>query len=181
MDNVVSVVISPDQTVWLANGNSLDSMKDGRISSVRSGEGLPGNEVTALFVEHAGQLWVGVDSDLFLYKEGRFSRVVRRDGSSTRFIVGITEDTNHDIWAEVSGSNRELIGIRNLKVVEEYPASVIPSARFLAADTHGSIWLGLRDGNLARFRNGHGLCQQFCVSDFGRVARCSNRDRLLSA
>ena len=155
VDNVVSVVISPDQTVWLANGNSLDSMKDGRISSVRSGEGLPGNEVTALFVDHAGQLWVGVDSDLFLYKEGRFSRVLRRDGSSTRFIVGMTEDTNHDIWAEVSGSNRELIRIRNLKVAEEYPAAVIPSARFLAADTHGAIWLGLRDGNLARFRNGH--------------------------
>ena len=154
VDNVVSVVVSSDDTVWLANGNSLDSIKDGHISSVRSGAGLPGNEVTALFADHAGQLWVGVDSDLFLYKQGRFSRVIRSDGSSTRFIVGMTEDINHDIWAEVSGSDRELIRIRNLKVVEEYPAAVIPSARLLAADSHGAIWLGLRDGNLARFRNG---------------------------
>ncbi|MBB5066253.1 two-component regulator propeller domain-containing protein [Granulicella mallensis] len=154
VDNVVSVVVSSDDTVWLANGNSLDSIKDGHISSVRSGAGLPGNEVTALFADHAGQLWVGVDYDLFLYKQGRFSRVVRSDGSSTRFIVGMTEDINHDIWAEVSGSDKELIRIRNLKVVEEYPAAVIPSARLLAADSHGAIWLGLRDGNLARFRNG---------------------------
>jgi signal transduction histidine kinase/ligand-binding sensor domain-containing protein len=154
VDNVVSVVVSLDNTVWLANGNSLDSIKDGHVSSVRSGSGLPGNEVTALFADHAGQLWVGVDSDLFLYKHGRFRRVVRSDGSSTRFIVGMTEDMNHDIWAEVSGSNRELIRIRNLKVVEEYPAAVIPTARLLAADRHGAIWLGLRDGNLARFSNG---------------------------
>ena len=151
LDNVVSVVVSPEDTVWLANGNSLDSMRDGHISSVRSGEGLPGNEVAALFVDHAGQLWVGVDSDLFLYKQGRFSRVVRSDGSSTRFIVGMTEDMNHDIWAEVSGSNRELIRIRNLKVVEEYPAAVIPTARLLAADRHGAIWLGLRDGTWQDF------------------------------
>ena len=29
VDNVVSVVVSSDDTVWLANGNSLDSIKDG--------------------------------------------------------------------------------------------------------------------------------------------------------
>ncbi len=168
-DNVVSVVVSADDTVWLANGNSLDSIKDGRVSSVRSGEGLPGNEVTALFADRRGQLWVGVDSDLFLYKQGRFSRVVRSDGSSTRFIVGMTEDMNHDIWAEVSGSNRELIRIQNLKVAEEYPAAEIPSARLLAADTHGAIWLGLRDGNLARFRNGRAEVFTFPHSESDEV------------
>jgi ligand-binding sensor domain-containing protein len=155
VDNVVSVVVSRDDTVWLANGNSLDSIKDGHVSSVRSGEGLPGNEVTALLADHAGRLWVGIDADLFLYWQGRFSRVTRSDGRSTRFIVGMTEDINHNIWAEVSGSNRELICIRNSKVVEEYPETVVPSARLIAADSYGAIWLGLRDGNLARFRNGH--------------------------
>jgi hypothetical protein len=153
-DNVVSVAVSRDDALWIANGSSLETIKHGRISSIQSGKGLPGNEVTALFADHAGQLWVGVDSDLFLYREHQFKRVRRRDGSSTRFIVGMTEDARHDIWAEVSGSNRELIRVRNLQVIEEYPAAVVPSARVLAADEHDGIWLGLRDGNLARFRNG---------------------------
>ena len=135
--------------------DSLDSIKDGRIASVRSGNGLPGHEVTSLFEDHAGHLWVGVDNDLFMYEHRQFHRVRRKNGSSTRFIVGITEDTAHNIWAEVSGSKRELIRIRDLKVVEEYPEAVIPSARPLAADRQGGIWLGLRNGNLARLRSGH--------------------------
>jgi signal transduction histidine kinase/ligand-binding sensor domain-containing protein len=154
-DNVVSVIAGRDDTVWLGSQDGLDSVKDGRVSVVRSGKSLPGHEVTSLFEDHAGQLWVGVDNDLFLYTDGRFHRVRRSDGHSTRFIVGITEDSEHNIWAEVSGSNRELIRIQNLKVVDEYPEAAVPSARQLAADQHSGIWLGLRTGNLARFRDGH--------------------------
>ena len=154
-DNVVSVVAGQHDIVWLANGNSLTSMKADHIRSVRYGEGLPGHEVTSLFEDHAGKLWVGVDNDLYEYGHGRFERVRRRDGSSTRFIVGITEDIQHNIWAEVSGANRELVRIRNLKVVDEYTEAAVPSARQLAGDAHGAIWLGLRSGNLARFSDGH--------------------------
>jgi ligand-binding sensor domain-containing protein len=67
----------------------------------------------------------------------------------------MTEDSQHNIWAEVSGSNRELIRIRNLMVVDEFPEKLVPSARALAADLQNGIWLGLRSGDLARFRNGH--------------------------
>jgi signal transduction histidine kinase/ligand-binding sensor domain-containing protein len=156
VDNVVSVVASKDNSVWLANGPSLTALKNNRVTAIiRSGNGLPGNAVTSLFADQSGRLWVGVDSDLFLYERGQFRRVHRKDGSSSRFIVGMTEDPQHDIWAEVSGSNRELIRIHGLSVVEEYPEASVPSARLLAADSHGSIWLGLRDGDLARFRNGH--------------------------
>jgi ligand-binding sensor domain-containing protein len=154
-DNVVSVVSGPDNKIWVADADSLDSIENGRISSIRSDKGLPGHEVTSLFENQIGQLWVGVDNDLYLYKGNHFYRVTRHDGSSTRFIVGITEDTRHNIWAEVSGSNRELIRIRNLKVVDEYPIGLLPSARPLAADPQDGLWLGLRSGELARFRSGH--------------------------
>lgn len=153
-DNVVSVIASRDGTVWLSNGKNLDSIRNGNISSISSANGLPGHETTSLFEDHAGRLWVGVDTGLFMYEHGQFHKIHRKDGSSTGLIVGITEDTQHDIWAEVSGSRRELIKIHDLTVVEVYPQSVIPSARPLAADAHGGIWLGLRNGDLARFQDG---------------------------
>jgi signal transduction histidine kinase/ligand-binding sensor domain-containing protein len=153
-DNVVSVISSGGTSVWVANGDALESINQGRVFEVKSGHGLPGHEVTSLFEDHANRLWVGVDNDLFRYERGRFHKVLRRDGSGTRFIVGMTEDAEHDIWAEVSGKKRELIRIRDLKVVDEYPEATVPSARPLAADPDQGIWLGLRNGNLARFRNG---------------------------
>jgi signal transduction histidine kinase/ligand-binding sensor domain-containing protein len=160
-DNVVSVLGSRDGTVWLSNGNSLDSIKNGRISSITSANGLPGHETTSLFEDHAGRLWVGVDTDLFMYEQGRFHKIHRKGGGSTGLIVGITEDTGEHIWAEVSGSHRELIRIQGVTVVDTYPESVIPSARPLAADAHGGIWLGLRDGNLARFQDGRAEVYRF--------------------
>jgi ligand-binding sensor domain-containing protein len=154
-DNVVSVLASQDGAVWLSNGNSLDSIKNGRISSISSANGLPGQETTSLFEGHDGRLWIGVDTGLFVYQHGQFYKIRRRDGGPTGLVVGITEDTQNNIWAEVSGSRRELIRIQGLTVVDTYPQSTIPSARPLAADAHGGIWLGLRNGDLARFQDGH--------------------------
>jgi signal transduction histidine kinase/ligand-binding sensor domain-containing protein len=153
-ENVVSVISSGDNSVWLANGNSLEAISRGHVFDVQSGHGLPGHEVTSLFEDHAGRLFVGVDNNLFRYEHGLFLKVTRRDGSGTRFVVGMTEDTQHDIWAEISGTKRELIRIRNLKVIDEFLETNIPSARSLAADPRGGIWLGLRDGNLAHFQTG---------------------------
>ncbi len=48
-----------------------------------------------------------------------------------------------------------MIHIHGLQVVEEYPEAVVPSARALAAGPNGVLWLGLRNGDLARFRDGH--------------------------
>ena len=48
-----------------------------------------------------------------------------------------------------------MIRVHGLAVVEEYPESVIPSARALAAGPDEVLWLGLRSGDLARFYHGH--------------------------
>ena len=146
------VTAGPDNGVWLNEG-TLDFLKNGQIEIIR-GHGLPGRICTAIFVDSFGRLWSGFDNDLYRYDSGKFHRVLRKDGGSTHFIVGITEDSAHDIWAEVSGERHELIRVHGLQVVEEYPEAVIPSARALAADRNGVLWLGLRNGDLARFRDG---------------------------
>jgi signal transduction histidine kinase/ligand-binding sensor domain-containing protein len=154
-DNVVGVLASRDGTIWAANGDTLVSIRGGQITSLRAGEGLPGGEVTSLFEDREARLWVGVDNDLYLYSNRQFRKIKRKDGTSTRLIVGMTEDTQENLWAEVGGSRHELIQIRDGAVLQSFPESAVPSARSLAADLRGGIWLGLRSGNLARFREGH--------------------------
>ena len=152
-DNAVSVAAVRDGTVWVGNAGGLDGIRDGNVSSIRTGKGLPGNQVTSLFEDHAGRLWVGIDNELFMEQDGRFRSIRRQDGSSTGFIVGMTEDLHHDIWAETSNPGR-LLRIRDFRVQQEFPAPETPSARPLAADSQGGLWLGLRSGDLARFHDG---------------------------
>jgi signal transduction histidine kinase/ligand-binding sensor domain-containing protein len=151
-DNADAVTAGRDNAVWLNSGDTLNFLKNGHIDAIRVGRGLPGP--TAIFVDSFDRLWSGIDNDLYRYDHGKFQRVHGKAGGSTHFIVGITEDSSHDIWAEVSGGSPELIRVHDLQIVEKYPEAVIPSARALAAAPNGVLWLGLRNGDLARFHDG---------------------------
>jgi len=156
---VDSVQASRDGSVWVGGADALDILGQGldrssRVSSTQSGKGLPGHQVTSIFEDHAGQRWVGVDNSLFLFEKGRFTRINRRDGSPTGMILGITEDTDNNLWVLSFGPPRMLIRIYDRKAREEIRAPQIPAASALVADPRGGIWLGLLNGDLARYQRG---------------------------
>jgi ligand-binding sensor domain-containing protein len=153
-DEIDSVLASGDGTLWLGSPGALDALNRGIVSSIRAGKGLPGNQVTSMLEDHAGQLWVGIDKTMSIYKNGKFRRIDRRDGRPIGAVVGMTEDVDNNIWIETIGPPRTLIRIQDLKVQEEFPAPQMPDARKVAADPEGGIWLGLMNGDLARYRHG---------------------------
>lgn len=154
VDEVDAVLASRDGTVWVGGPRALDAISPDNGFSVKPQRNLPGSQVTALLEDHRGQLWVGIDNDLFVNKEGNFHRVVRERNRPVGFVVGMTEDVDHNVWAETRGTPRELLRIQGLRVVEEFPAPQMPTARTLAADPGGGIWLGLGSGDLARYVHG---------------------------
>jgi len=166
---VDSVLATQDGTVWIGGDNSLDAIHTDGVFSVQAGKALPGNQVTSLLEDHLGQLWVGVDRTMTIYKNGRFSRVDRRDGTPIGLVVGMTEDVDNNIWIETTGPPRTLIRIHDLKVQEEFPVPKLPAARKVAADPKGGIWLGLMNGDLARYRHGNTEIFPFKHGDDSRV------------
>lgn len=156
-DSVSSVQATRDGSVWIGNSGALNLFKDGKLSAIRSGQGLPGRDVTGLLEDHTGQLWVGVDHGLYIYDRGKFRLI-------DQGIVGaITEDKNGTIWARI-GMN--LIRIENMKVKERISMPQIPLTSKLAPDPAGGIWLGLRNGDLVRYRDGQ--LETFPASQYSR-------------
>jgi ligand-binding sensor domain-containing protein len=153
-DEVDAVLASRDGTVWVGEPGALDALQPGSAFAVRWHRDLPGEQVTALLEDHSGRLWVGIDNSLNVLENEKFRPVKGLAGKSVGFVVGMTEDINHDVWAETSGSPRTLYRIRDFQVQEAFPAPRMPTARRLAADPHGGIWLGLASGDLARYANG---------------------------
>ena len=156
---VGSVQAMRDGAIWIGGENALDilgpGLGQGRLGSVQTGKGLPGNQVTSLFEDHAGRHWVGIDNTLNIYENGRFTRITRRDGSPMGMILGITEDVENNLWVLSFGPPRKLIRIFDRKVQEELPTPQIPEVSSLVADPRGGIWLGLFSGDLARYQQGH--------------------------
>jgi ligand-binding sensor domain-containing protein len=151
---VDSVLATKDGTVWIGGAEALDALHQDSVSSTRAGKGLPGDQVTSMLEDHAGRLWVGVDRTMSIYKNGRFRRIARPDGTPIGLAVGMTEDVDKNVWIETTGPPRTLIRIHDLKVQELFPAPKMPAARKVAADPQGGIWLGLMNGDLARYSHG---------------------------
>jgi PAS domain S-box-containing protein len=146
-----SVMATKDGTVWVANLGTLDFVRNGVVSSVR----VPGQQVSSLLEDHRGNIWVGVDDGLFLYKDGHFRRVPEPDHHALGLVLGLTEDIDGNIWAECKGTEkRRLIRIRDFKVREEFSEPQVPKAKAIAADPKGGIWLGTLTGDLMFFREG---------------------------
>ena len=89
------VLASRDGTIWVANLGSLDHIeKNGTISSIRTRDGLPGNRVASMLEDRAGNMWVGVDDGLYLFKNGRFRRMPGPNREPLGLVVGLTEDVD---------------------------------------------------------------------------------------
>ncbi len=152
-DWAVGVSASRDGTIWVANAESLDRIeKNGAISSIRTGSGLPGSQVASLLEDRAGNMWVGVDDGLYVFKDGHFRRLPEPNHQSLGLVFDLIEDVDGNIWAECAGTGK-LVRIRDFQVQREFSRSQIPTGR-LAPDPEGGIWIGTRTGDLALFRGG---------------------------
>ena len=98
------MLASRDGTIWVANDGSLDHIdKNGAVSSIRWGKGLPGDQVTAMLEDRAGNLWMGVYDGLYLFKNGRFRRIPEPDHQPLGLVLAMTEDIDGNIWAVCIG------------------------------------------------------------------------------
>ena len=151
-EDVDSVLASRDGTVWIGNLHALDVLRHDRFNGIGRAKGLPGTLITSLFEDQSGRVWVGVDSGLTLYENARFRWITKSDGASLGVVTAIAEDGDHDIW--VATTEPALFRIQNLAVREEIKPPRIPRVLSLAADPKDGIWLGLSNGNLARYKSG---------------------------
>jgi len=150
-NGTASVMATKDGTVWVASLGTLDFIRNGIVSSVR----VPGEQVSSLLEDRLGNIWVGVDDGLFIYKNGRFRRILEPDHRPLGLVLGLTEDVDGNIWAECEDAQeRRLIRIRDFKVREQFSQPQVPKAKAIEADPKGGIWLGAVPGGLTFFREG---------------------------
>jgi len=153
-EEVDSILAIQDGSVLIGGAGLLDVLQRDRFATFQKGEDLSKVQVTSLFEDKAGRLWIGLDDTLSVYQQGRFRRINGLGGGPTGMIVGITEDIDGDLWVEAKRKTMTLLRIRDFKVQQEFPAPDMPAARRVAADPEGGIWLGLINGDLARYQHG---------------------------
>ena len=145
--------------MWAGNEGAVDVLDGGRISSITTGHGLPGQDIGAMFEDHGGRVWLGVDDRLMTYEGGRFLELRKPDGTPLGhigFTHAISEDPAANVWVLVNTTGeRRLLRIKD-RHVEENVLMKEPfhRARYLATDRQPGVWISSATDKLAHYRNG---------------------------
>jgi ligand-binding sensor domain-containing protein/signal transduction histidine kinase len=101
-----------DGNLWVGTENhGLNFFKDGKfISHQKSEDGLPGNDISCLYLDKEGVLWVGTSGHgLARFDRGKWQRYSTDDGLASNSIDYIIEDDEGCLWI---GSNAGLMRIQ---------------------------------------------------------------------
>jgi len=158
---VSAVIARNDNSLWVGLRGGLGLIRPDSVSLATMADGRPIQDVYALFEDHLGQVWLGINRTVMVQQLGRFFEVKRQDGSRLDQIAKIfsfTEDIGGNIWAIGYDDPKHithLLRIRDRRVQDDIDlSSLVPHAHFLAADPAGGIWIGTGDGKLAHSLNG---------------------------
>jgi signal transduction histidine kinase/ligand-binding sensor domain-containing protein len=150
-----SLLVTHNGTLWVGAEGALVVRRGNRFVCLPLATRLPGHQVTSLFEDDAHQLWIGVDDKIGVYKHDHFTELKGVDEKSLGMIVAIAEDGDHNLWMISGGSHRALFRIRDRRVEQELTFPGMAAPHSVAVDPTGGIWLGLMNGDLAHYRNGH--------------------------
>ncbi len=80
-----------------------------RASPLTEHDGLPSNVVYSIFPDHDGSLWLGTNSGLAHFSDGRFNTLAKSGGLIDESVLGILDDQLGSLWLN---TNRGIQRIR---------------------------------------------------------------------
>jgi signal transduction histidine kinase/ligand-binding sensor domain-containing protein len=165
--SIVDLLNDGRGSLWMASfGGGLSQLKDGKITTFTTAEGLAHDYTTFLEVDKIG-IWIGGVGGLQHYGENGFTNIGEAEGLPAGEIIDMTLNANFDLWIAVAkglflrhnGEFAEVKGPNNESIV----------ARSLLSTLNGSLWVSKTGGKLLRLQNGlwtefnesHGLPSSF--------------------
>ena len=140
--------------VWIGTyQNGLQRWSGGRFTSLRRENGLGGEIVRGLLVDHTGDLWIAVEAPACLQKlhENQFQTFIQPNMS--RAIRALAEDAKGTVWCGTTDGL--LLRTEGDKLKDDSPriSSPPPPIRCLNATSDGSLWIGYAGAGLGVWHN----------------------------
>src|SRR5581483_538070 len=99
-NSVLAIAQTPDGYLWLGTEEGLSRFDGVRFVTFdkRNTPGFQNNEVDALLVDHAGNLWIGTHGGgVALFSHGVFKTFGKREGLSNDVVRALYQDAQGDL------------------------------------------------------------------------------------
>jgi PAS domain S-box-containing protein len=175
LDNIVT---TRDGTLWVGGMGGLFTLNKGVPGVTSRGGNLGHKQVTVIFEDRRGRMWIGLDDTLNLLTANSFRPIHVAEGR-LGMIVSIAEDNDGKLWAVSLGPPRHIVRI-DPDALQATLVPDMPQVSKISRDPQGGFWLGLNNGDLNHLDNGklvaypmhHGpntRIQQLTVTEEGDV------------
>ncbi len=147
-------------TLWIGTeGGGLNSLRDPRVITYTTKNGLSYNITFGVFQDSRGSIWVGTTGfGVNTLKPGknRFHTLTTRDGLSANAIASFAEHPEGSLWLGTRGGgvNRLTLENRKIKTFTTREGLSDNIVRALYTDPQGNLWAGTDSGGVHRFSNG---------------------------
>ncbi len=168
IDKVISTLIldleiNHDGSLWIATeGDGVWHLEDDRIEHLTTDQGLPHNNVWAIFLDSTNHLWFGTfGGGLSRYEDGVFTTLTTADGLTSNRISRIHEDHDHNLWiGTYRGLDRLTNGAITAITRDDGLGDDIVSS--IGEDREGNLWVGTAAAGTIRLKD-----SPFTVFDSG--------------
>lgn len=107
---VKALIHGKDDIIYIGTSTDLFSWEDGRLQDIEIGFDPAGTEITALYADSSGILWIGTaGSGLRCWSDGKITTFTTKNGLIDDFIYGVAEDSRGSLWMS---TNRGIIQIK---------------------------------------------------------------------
>ncbi len=161
----------------LPTRSALLSYRDGRLTSYGSKEGLSGQPIFSLFVDHEGSLWIGRSgAGLERLKRSVLTTYAKEEGLGTDAVRTVYESGDGSVWMGTQGGG--LSRLRDGHIVTYTQRDGLPSDFIwaLSGDRAGNLWIGTQKG-LARFKEGKFFVDAAAKLLANQMVQCVQEDR----
>lgn len=148
--DVRAIAEDRDGNLWLgSSGGGLVQLRPQSVHVQRVGHGLPASPPSALALDAAGRIYVGLQHNgIFVGEAGRFERLAGSGLEVQDFVTSLAIGQDGTLWAGTLGNG--LYGLLQTRGVQLSTSDGLADDTILsvAAATNGIVWAGTKAGTL---------------------------------
>jgi signal transduction histidine kinase/ligand-binding sensor domain-containing protein len=144
---VDGVSVARDGTLWVAGLGTLMRRRPGAREFSAPAVVPRRSQITSIFEDHTGGMWVGIQNSLTKLEGDRFIPLKLDTGAPLGLITSLAEDRVFNLWAVSLGPPRQILKI-DPRTRHVTPVPNLPAASRVAADPAGGIYVAALNGDL---------------------------------